>query len=200
MTPCYNHGVKRLWPLPVLLLLALPLRAQEGDPAPPGTAAEPAAGEDSQAAPEPAAQEEKPAEQEDKPAPADNAPAVETNTSGDQAPQDNAASGDEADKPAGKPRKEESMISVKVVNGDGEAGDEESVAPAAPKKKVVPTATLKKVQKKGKPAKAAKPAKDAKGKKPVADVVKTKAPAVAPEPPSPPVPAVPLTPITPRNP
>lgn len=188
ITPCYNAGVKRLWPLPVLLLLALPLRAQEGGEAAPSSDSAPVP---DSAVQEPAGQADG-AENADAPPP-DAGPVAEPNSSESQPPQDSAE---------GAPVKEEPLISVKVVASPAEEGDEESVAPAAPKKKVVPTATLMKAPKKGKPSavKGSKLSKGKKGEKAVPAAVKTKAPAVAAEPPPPPVPAVPLTPITPRNP
>lgn len=177
ITPCYNRGVKRLWPLPVLLFLALALRAAEGD--------------------EPAPQD---APQEDSPA-SDNGPLAQPNFSESRPSQESAEDA---------PATEEPFISVKVVPSPAEEGDEQSVAPAAPKKKVVPTATLMKAPKKGtqrpsaakggKHAKGKKAKKSEKVKKAAPAVVKTEAPVVAPAPPPPPVPAVPLTPITPRNP
>jgi hypothetical protein len=195
ITPCYNRGMKRLWPLPVLLFLSLPLLAQEGDEAPAGDAPT------QEAAP-----------QEDQPAPAensgaangenpdaDNQPAAEPDSNEAQpAPEDV-----EGETPDEKPAKGESLISVKVSPPPVEEGDEEDITPPVAKTKVVPTATLIKAPKKGKPAKSAKGAKVAKGAKGkvlTPAVVKTKAPAIAAEPPPPPIPAVPLTPITPRNP
>ena len=203
ITPCYNHGMKRLWPLPVLLLLALPLLAQEDDEAPAGDAPT------QDAAP-----------QEDKPAPAENEgvangetpdadkqPAAEPNSSDNQ-PAPEGAEGEStgeksAEKSTEKPAKEESLISVKVSPPPVEEGDEEDITPPVAKTKVVATATLIKAPKKGKPSKSAKGvkvAKGAKGKTSVPAVVKTKAPVIAAEPPPPLIPAVPLTPITPRNP
>ncbi len=181
--------MKRLWPLPVLLLLALPLLAQEGEEAPAGDAPT------QDAAP-----------QEDKPAPAgetpdaDKQPAAEPNSNDNQPAQEGGEGEGTEEKSNQKPIKEEPLISVKVSPPVAEEGDEESVAPPVIKTKVVATATLIKANKKGKPSKSAKGVKLAKGKTAVNDVVKTKAPAVAAEPPPPPVPAVPLTPITPRNP
>ncbi|MDD5303221.1 MAG: hypothetical protein PHS14_08945 [Elusimicrobia bacterium] len=190
--------MKRLWPLPVLLLLALPLLAQEGDEAASSSASDSAPAQDS-AIQEPAGQAEAPANA-DAPT-SEDAPVAEPNAAENQPSQDGSEGGGSGDKAV----KEEPLVSVKVVPSPNEEGDEESVAPAAPRKKVVPTATLIKAPRKGKPS-AVKGAKLPKGKKgakaeqasPAAE--KAKAPAVPAEPPPPPVPAVPLTPITPRNP
>ena len=192
MSPCYNFGMKRLWPLPVLLLLALPLRAQvDVDAASPEELAPPE-GQSDDAAPadnggpvsEPETSEEPPSEDEaESPAPSE----------------DDAKGADDASV------NEAPVINVKVespsITPSEDEEEEESLAPAPTPKKIVPTATLIKRPKsvRSKPS----PSKSAKGKatrKPAAVVVKTKAPVVAAEPAPPPVPAVPLTPIPPRNP
>ena len=177
ITPCYNREVKRFWSLSIILLLALPLRAQEGGDAdiPEGAPAE--------ASP-----------QEGDVSPPGDAPVAEPNSSESQPSEDDG--GDTKERPS----KEEPLVSVKVVTPLAEEGDEEDVSPAAPTKKVESTTLLGRTAKKGKSAKAPKGAKGKKGEKGAPAVVKTKAPTVAPEPPPPPVPAVPLTPITPRNP
>ena len=183
MTPCYNQDMKRLWPLSIVLLLALPLAAQQGDEAAPAADAAPA--EDAPAD-GPAAQEPPPAAEAQPSEPADESAKPD--------PAENTDAGDGA-----APSKEEPLVSVKLVAPPSEESDEESVAPLAAKVKVVPTATLMKPAKKGK--KAAKGSKIAKAKKSLTPpVVVAAKPVVAPEPPPPAIPAVPLTPITPRNP
>lgn len=192
--------MKRLWPLPVLLLLALPMRAQEGEEEP---AADQATSEEAAPAEQPLAPPEGEGASQDSAPPDEpqaDAPPAEANAAEGSQPQDGAA-GDEAE-PAEKAPKEEPLISVKMASPDGSEMEEESVAPAIPKKKVVPTATLMKAPKKGRPA-ASKNAKDRKASKPLktsTPTMKKKAQGPAPEPPPPPVPAVPLTPIPPRNP
>lgn len=174
MSQCYNQSMNRLWPLPILLLLALPLAAQEGDEAAPAADAAPA-----DAGAEPA-----------EPAVAPEPPPVD-----EAQPSENADAGDGA-----APSKEEPVVSVKLTAPSGDENDGESVAPLVEKTKVVPTATLIKPMKKGKKS-AGKGSKIAKAKKSLTPAVVVAAkPVIAPEPPPPPVPAVPLTPITPRNP
>jgi len=188
MTPCYNDGVKRLWPLPVFLLLALPLRAQEGDAPPDGEAA---------------VEGEAAAASDDAPA---DAPLAEPGGPEGQPSQGGAAPNDaEGEEPAEKPAKEAPMISVKLagpsVTEMDDVEEEEDLAPKASQPKVQPTATIMKAPKKGKPAtKNAKPAKGKGKQAPPPVLVKTRAPVVSAEPDAPPPPAVPLTPITPRNP
>ena len=160
--------MKRLWPLAVLMLLALPLRAQEEEESAPAAEVQEPAGQEDAA----------PAEE------AEPAPVAEPNSSGSDPSQEEGAS---KDRP-----KEEPLVSVKVVPAAGEEGDEESVAPAPPKKKIESTVLVGRTPKKGKPAKAKKAA--------VPVAATAKAPVIPPAPPPPPPPAVPLTPITPRNP
>lgn len=182
--------MKSLWPLPVLfLLLAAPLRAGEEEGSESGTPAE-------------AAETEAPAQEEQLAPP--EGEGAEQAAGEDPQPQGgaeaNAVPGDAEDEPEAKPvkEKEEPLISVKPASADGEEYDEEEgIEVAAPKKKVVATATLRKAPPKGKPAaKAVKKEKMA----PPPVLNKKKAPVAAAEPPRPPAPAVPLTPITPRNP
>ncbi len=179
--------MKRLWLLSVLVLLpAAPLRAGAEDGASSETADEGPAQEEQLAPPEGEGSE--PGSDEE-PQPQDAA--------ANAAPGDGeAAEAEPEEKPVKE--KEEPLISVKPASADGEEYDEEEgIEVAAPKKKVVATATLRKAPLKGKPA--AKAAKKA-GKMAPPPVLKKKAPLVAAEPPRPPAPAVPLTPITPRNP
>ncbi len=184
--------MKRLWPLTVLLLLALPSFAQEGDEAAPT---------------DDAPQEEKLA-----PPQGEGAPSEEPAPDSSEASPSTEAPADEGAKPEPEttdeaPSKEEPIISVKAVSAPAEEGDENDVAPMVEKKKVVPTATIMKAPKKGAHGTVKKSSKGktiAKGKSgdKSSSVVKTKAPVVAADaaPPPPLIPAVPLTPITPRNP
>ena len=183
MPSCYNRGMKRLWPVPVLLLLALSLRAQERGAPPSDSPADITSPDDKS----PGGEGDAPVTEPSSDTPAEPASPPE----GD--------GGDGADA-AEKPIKEEPVVSVKMVSPAVEEGDEDSIAPGTETKKVVPTATLSK-PKKGKPAKGSKASKGAKGKAVAMSApIKAKAPAIPAEAPPPPPPAVPLTPITPRNP
>lgn len=173
--------MKRLWPVPVfLLLLAAPLRAQEDDEA------DVPAQEETLAPPEGESAEHGDGEE---PQPQGGAAANADPSEGED--------GEPAEMPVKE--KEEPLISVKAASSEPEEYDEaESVEVAAPKKKVVPTATIK-APVKGKPA-ATAPRGRPVGKM-APPPVKKKAPVVAAAaPPRPTAPAVPLTPITPRNP
>jgi len=164
--------MKRLLLFPGLLLLALTLRAQDSE--------------------EPSAPVEEPAVEE--PSGDIQHPQAEAQTAG-AAPSPESSEGEETQEPE---IKEEPMISIKVVGAsEPKQGDEESIEPALPAKKVVPTATIMPIKKgrKTSPAKAAK--SNAVKTAPVVAKVKTP-PVTAPV--APLVPAVPLTPITPRNP
>lgn len=198
ISPCYNHEMKRLWPLPILLLLAAPLRAQS-----PGEGPDTSEQSDAGPAEEPAHSDESPSEA---PPSGEQQGGSDNGGSPEGPPPDGVgpgADGQGADEAAPK---EEPIISVKPVSASGE--EEESTAPAYAPKKAVPTATLVKPARKARKGASAvkgKGAKGAKGKKAAASAaVKTKAPVVVaaapPPPPPPPVPVVPLTPMTPRNP
>lgn len=184
--------MKRLWPLPVLfLLLAAPVRAQEDGEA--GSAPQ----EETLAPPEGEVEPEEPQPQGG--AEANAEPGAEAGAEDGAKPD-----AEEAEAPPVK-EKEEPLISVEAASSEPEEYDEEEgVEIPAPKKKVVPTATLKKAPPKGKPAaKAVKAVKAKPAEKmapPPVPMKKKPAVAVAAEPPRPLAPAVPLTPITPRNP
>lgn len=169
ITPCYNNQMKRLWPLLVLMLLALPLCAQEGDEAaaPPETATEPPPVE------EPAA-------------PVEEAPVAAPSASEDQPTTDDAVEA---------PVKEVPLISVKVVPSSDEEGDEDSVEPAVETKKVGSTVLVPRTTKKSKSIKAAKGKFVS---PPLAVKVTAPAlPAQPPPPPVPAVPLTPITPRNP---
>jgi hypothetical protein len=190
--------VKRLWPLPVFLLLALPVRAQGGEE----TAADPPAAEEL-APPEGGAANDA-ASSGDAPngdAPDAGSPAAvgssdvqggATPNGGDEGGDGKDDGGKDGERGMGvKPEKEKPFISITADSENGE-----SLEPAQPVKKAVADATLIKGPKKTRGPKAGKVAKLKNAPPPV---LKAKVPVVIAPPPVP-VSAVPLTPITPRNP
>lgn len=168
MRSCYNRGMKRLWPVLVVLALAVGARAQVVAPA------------SSDSPPDIQGSEDK-------------APA----TDGEPISEAPAAEGDGAE-PEEKPKNEPPIISVKPANAGGDDEESVAPAAAPRKVESAVIAKPAKKAKGGKPAKGAKTAKGkaatasapAKAKGPAL-------PPEAPPPPPPAVPLTPITPRNP---